>query len=182
MRYFTPERYLQLQKVADDRSITAALDEWERALVSYGEELARIDRHLPAELRQFATRECLHDALLLASWMEDLRFSFLLYPEPPEERLFLLVFRLVEPPYIDRSAFSRDYDTPQMGWLYEELSLEQEPAQGEQGATPVFTLAILFSNGCEIRLRFREFSYSRPENVLNLGPPSASPSNVSQSA
>ncbi len=166
MHYFTPERYIQLQRINDESSFTTAYEEWECALAAYRETLAKIEPGLPVELRQFASRECLHDAILLGSWREELCLSMLLRPELSQEPLFLLLYQLVEPPQIDAVAFPPEYGTPHVNWLYDELALADQTPSSDPDACSVFTHSILFSNGCEMRLRFKQFHYSRPKNVL----------------
>jgi hypothetical protein len=157
MRYFTPERYARLQQI-DESTFAVAFGDWERAVAQYRADLAGIAPGLPAKLRRFATAECLHDAVLLADWMDGDQLQLLLRSGIPGEALVLLGYSLLESPSIERSTFPAEYHTPHLGWLYDEVGVEADGA---------FSHAILFSNGDEVRLRFSDFDYSRLFPILS---------------
>jgi hypothetical protein len=159
MRYFTPERFVRLQNL-DAGSVTAALEDWDRAVRDYSEAIARAEPCLPAPLRQFVVGS-LHDAVLLGSWRQSDRLHLLLRPGLPGEPLVLLAYRLVEPPWVNTSALPPNYRTPRTDWLYDEIGIESDGT---------FSHSILFSDGREARLRFTEFEYSRPEAAEELLP------------
>jgi hypothetical protein len=168
MKYFTPERWLGLQNTADRHAWAAAQADWERAIETYREELAVAFPYMPDRLRRFAESECLHDATVLSTWLEKKRLEILLYSDPPDGRLFLLVYALAERPRVIPSGIPPEYQTPHQGWMYDEIGVEDGGPSGQAGQSVVFTHAILLSGGWEVRLRFRRFHYRRPEALLPL--------------
>jgi hypothetical protein len=164
MKHFTPQRWIQLQHVEDERAFYAAQAEWQRAVTGYRESIVQAAPRLPPELRQFAQGESLHDATVLGDWRGRSRLCILVRPERPTHHLVLLTYTLVEPP---RVAFvlPAEYRSEGAGWMYDEVGIEEETGPD---ADPIFTHAILLRDGREIRLRFRRFTYSRPEPGLPL--------------
>jgi hypothetical protein len=170
MQYFTPERWVKLQHVEDERAFNTAQAEWEQALTAYREALEQAIPCLPPNLRRFVKRECLHDARVLADWGGRLHLTILLRPEPPGLRLVLLNYTLAEPPTVDLAALPREYRTEHTTWMYDEVGVE---AGSGQNGDPVFTHSYLLSDGREVRLRFRRFTFSQREPGLPLPAPPA---------
>jgi hypothetical protein len=168
MRYFTPERWLKLQHVDDERAFYSAQTEWEQALADYRKELERILPRLPRDLQRFVECECLHDATVLADWRGRSRLTILLRPEPPASRLFLLNYTLAETPTVAHAALPREYRTEHTTWKYDEVGVEEGSGLNEDA---VFTQDILLSDGREVRLRFTRFSFSQPEPGFPLPDP-----------
>jgi hypothetical protein len=181
MKHFTPQRWLALQNVDDERSFYSAHRDWEQATAAYRKELERALPRLPADLRRFAQGECLHDATIIAHWQGRSRLSILLRPDAPDDRLFLLVYTLVEPPRVAFPALPPEYRTGQAGWMYDEIGVEEG---GDPDSDPVFTHAVLLRDGREIKLRFRRFTYARPQAGLPAAtpPPAETVSALSHSA
>ncbi len=184
MKYFTPERWLRLQNVDDNRALSAAVEDWERAITAYREELATLLPRLPARLRRFAESECLHDATVVSAWLRKSRLEILLRPEPAGERLYLLAYSLVESPRVRPSGISSEYHTAQECWMYDEVGVEGSELPGEADGKPVFTHSILLNGGWEVTLRFRRFDMLRPEALLPAPGTveASSPAAISQSA
>jgi hypothetical protein len=183
MHYFTPERWVSLQNVADERAFYTAQEEWQRAVAAYREALSRVLPGVPHPLRRFAEHECLHDATLLAAWQGRTRLYLLLRPDPPAARLVLLTYTLVEPPQVTTAALPPEYRTEGARWMYDEIGVERE-GPSDNPAVGVFTHSVLLSNGWEVRLRFRQFGYSRPDALFPVPDthPIQSLSALSQSA
>jgi hypothetical protein len=110
----------------------------------------------------------LHDARILDMWqgIGD-RVTITLQPESDPSRLVVLVYGLLEPPQINPDALPEAVRCEVAAWLYDEVDLE--PA-GDGKGPPTFTHDILFSNGWEVRLRFRDVTISRPVPLLPAVP------------
>jgi hypothetical protein len=165
MRYFTPERWLELQHVEDEKAFYSAQTNWEQAHSEYCKQLARLLPRLPRSLQRFAKEERLHDATVLADWRGRSRLTLLLHPDQPGSRLFLLNYTLVEPPSIIPTRLPKEYQTEHLLWKYDEIGAEKG---GRLRGEPVFTHCILLSDGREIRLRFTRFTFSQRDPVLPL--------------
>jgi hypothetical protein len=166
MKYFTPQRWLQLQDWTDEQVFHSAQAEWERAISDYRENLSRALPSMPGRLRQFAGSECLHDATILGIWQEGSQLSILLRPEPSGDSLYLLLYSLLDQPHVVRSGLSPEYLTEQPLWMYDEIGVEGG-GKPEPGTMDVaYTHTILLSNGWEVGLRFRQFEFSRPQPLF----------------
>jgi hypothetical protein len=166
MKYFTPERWLRLQDTTDPQAFCAAQADWEHAIEKYREEMNTILLRLPDRLRRFAESECLHDATIVSTWLGKRRLEILLRPEPPDQRLFLLVYSLADRPRVKPSGIPQEYCTPHQGWMYDEIGVEGGARPDQPPQNPVFTHSILLSSGWEVGLRFRRFDFLRPEAML----------------
>jgi hypothetical protein len=162
MRYFTAERWLRLQDGAASPDETCrALEEWELVLAEYRLAVKTQLQDAPRDLYEFATSVCLHDAKLLGSWLDGSRSLYLLLqPEAPQQGPILVIYRqLVGLPQVFDSGIPQRYHTPQPTWMYDEVEPESTT---EMRKYPIYQQRILFSNGWEVCLRFRSFSYSLP--------------------
>jgi hypothetical protein len=171
MNYFTPKLFVRLQDIRDE----AAIQDWEQAVREYASSLAGIRRRLPASLRRLLKEFPLHDAEVLCMTRLKETLSITLRPEL-SDKLLILSYNLIEAPSINRSALPPEHRTEQAAWLYDELGLElvsgspnrltaADRARGDGRAT-TYTHSILFSNGWEVRLKFRTFKLSCPETFL----------------
>jgi hypothetical protein len=167
MKYFTVERWVDMQNTADERHFRAAHEQWERALNDYRQALEAMRLQLPHRLRVFAERECLHDGVILNSWRRGSSVSILLDVNPPSASLFLLQYSDVDSARMLDSGMPREYRTPDPDWMYDEVAVEPGEAAAEP-AGRVFTHSILLSNGWELFIRFRRFAFFRPEAWLPL--------------
>jgi hypothetical protein len=182
MKYFTPHRYVQFQKIADETAFYAAHEEWDRALEDYGEHLRKIESFLPRSVQHFRKEFCPHDADVLAIYRSDRTLTITLQLDFPKGVVLILTYSLVDEPEINRSALPEEHCSPRPLWLYEEFDIAQ-PVGSDQGHA-VYVQDILLSNGWEIRLRFRKLSVSKREAVFPMaeGVPDVAPTAVSQSA
>jgi hypothetical protein len=153
MRHFTPDRWLRLQDVSDERTFHAAHADWQHALSDYRQELERNRPLLSLQLLRFAEDECLHDAILLADWRGRVRLNLLVQPEQPTERLFLLTYSLVEPARVVSPVLPKEHRSERAVWMYDEIGVEGD----------TFTHSILLGDGREIELRFDRFTFTRPQ-------------------
>jgi hypothetical protein len=170
MRHFTPQRYLQLGNLSDEKAFRAAHDDWEGAVQGYQDHLRQIREELPAGLRQLIESVYLHDARVLDMWPgRRSRFTITLQPESDPSHLVILVYSLEEPAAIIQDVLPASVRSEPVAWLYDELNVERpgNGAGGSAGRQPVlYTHDILLSNGWEVRLRFRSVTVSRPVSLI----------------
>jgi hypothetical protein len=148
MKYFTPELIEQLN--SPERAIANAADaEWDRRLEEYEAHLQRLAPKLPEHLREF-NQLLLHDARVREIARSGEQFLMILRKDIPPCNLVILTYLLLEDPSVDREALPPAGRSPVMDFLYDEFDLEH--VEGQQA----YRQSILFSNGWEIRLRFRD--------------------------
>src|SRR5262245_46244763 len=122
MKYFTPERYVRLQDLTDEKSVRAAIQEWEDATAEYARHLEKLLPKLPKGLRTFAKSRSLHDAEVLAMWQEGTgRLKIVVQRENDPTHVLLLGYSLTEPPRVDRAALPEPHRTVTPTWLYDEI-------------------------------------------------------------
>ncbi|MFO0843199.1 MAG: hypothetical protein U0797_12515 [Gemmataceae bacterium] len=164
MKYFTPDRWVRMQRGASKEGFEKAYDEWERAVREYEGELKRIfpgGRRF-SDLRRFALHYSLHDADLQACWFgpKGDKLNLLVRPELPQERLFLLVYSLAGEPVVRRGVLPEEFTSKRAVWMYDELGLLHGVEDHEELA---FTHNILLSTGCEYVIRFSNLTLTRPQ-------------------
>lgn len=172
MKYFTPERYLALGNLHDERVFLAAQQEWETAITGYRDHLDQIRKKLPRSLRQIVTSVYLHDARVL-SISQGEWFVITLQPTTDPERLVTLYYELVEEPEVRQGVLPADRCREPVEWLYDELDLDRPEAPRGLAAPsgpPTFRHSILLSNGWEVQLRFRAAGAKRPVRVFPARP------------
>jgi len=148
MRYFTPELYLKLQS-ADEQSVDAAMEEWEKAIQAYERHLETIKTQLPPVSRAIAQMD-FHDWSLLmfspnaADGTSAAELIILLQQAKEIAVLSYSLTRVVErfnpPPAWDLSG-------DQVYWLYDELDVSAD-------GTKSFTHRILLSDGTIVLVNF----------------------------
>jgi hypothetical protein len=154
-KYFTPERYLQLGNLDDERAFLAAQQQWEEAISGYREHLQRIRKQLPRGLQRLVESVYLHDARVLNMHQNQERFVITLQPESDPARLVVLGYTLVEEPIIEQQLLPADRRSVPVEWLYDELDLDRP--EGPRGLPvsankPTFRHNILLSNGWEVTI------------------------------
>lgn len=149
MKYFTPDLYVHLQD-QDDAAMDAADAAWEAASQRYDAYLQTILPDLPASVRQLLDGYCLHDAEVLSAGRQGDAFVILLRLDVPPNDWLSITYMLTEAPVIDRSVFPTEHRTSYMGWLYEELEVRDTVDRNH------YLHSILFSNGWEIQVPFRD--------------------------
>ena len=169
MKHFTPERYLALGNLDDERAFQAAQEAWERALSDYRDQVQRIRKQLPRGLRSLVESVYLHDAQVLAMHQIEEDFVVTLQPPSDPERLAVLGYSLVEEPIIEQNVLPPERRREPIQWLYDELDLDRP--EGPRGlpnpaGRPTIRHNILLSNGWEVILRFRSAWVKRPLRVI----------------
>ena len=181
MKYFTPERFVQLQECEDKNAFRVIHAAWERAIVEYRQSLDTLRSGPRDGVREFLKRKSLHDARVMDIGVSDTRLTIVLQ-EPIGAGLVSLTYALVDSPLIDRSAIPELHCSSPTSWLYDEFDREDEslldpelrlvskisgPTKGEQPrGKPVFLHSILLSNGWEIRVRFHRILVTRTTSLF----------------
>jgi hypothetical protein len=173
MKYFTPQRYLQLGELQEKEAFFAAQDQWEEAVAGYRQYLQHIRKQLPRSLRKIMDSVYLHDAAVLSMHQNEDLFVVTLQPESDPGRLVVLGYTLVEEPVVVQKVLPADRCREPVAWLYDELDLDRP--EGPAGlpvpeGKPTFRHNILLSNGWEVTLRFRSAWASRPVRVVPAAP------------
>jgi hypothetical protein len=167
MKYFTPERYLNLGNLDDEQKFLAAQEQWEKAIAGYQVQLKQIRTSLPSSLRGLIETVYLHDARVLTMHRSDDDFFIILQPLTTPAHLIVLGYSLVEDPTIKQNVLPRERCREPIEWLYDELELDRpEKSRGK----PTIRHNILLSNGWEVRLRFRSAWVKRPVRVIPVVP------------
>jgi hypothetical protein len=171
MRFFTPE-LLERYSSTDPASASAAEAEWEAVNERYSEHLQALEPGLPAHLRAFNAL-LLHDAALLSLAREGSRLLMVLKKDIPPRDLVIVRYDMAEEPVLVPFARQpRDWQKPTC-FDFDEFDREQD------GREVVYTQGIVFANGWELRLRFRDVQVTLAEPWVpangQTGVPSASP-------
>jgi hypothetical protein len=172
MKYFTKD-LLERYGSEDDAVANAADAEWEDAIDRYEAYLQTIRPDMPESLRQLEDGFCFHDARVLSMGRRDETFVISLQLDTPPNELVTISYTLAGTPEINKEPFADGQDTPFPWWLYEEIE------QIGTGDGKHFVYSILFSNGWEITLPFRDVQVSRAEPVYPLPGAVSAPSAVS---
>jgi hypothetical protein len=174
VRFFTPERLVQLQDHSDERRFLAALDDWEAAVAGYWEQLHHIQEALPSGLRHLVNTVALHDARVIdLSRGQRSRLTIILQPESDPSRQVVLAYSLIEPAEIVEDVLPEAARSQPLQWLYDELEEVQDvgnSSRRERSSGRKFLHSILLSNGWEVKLRFRRVSLTRPVSLLQRLP------------
>jgi hypothetical protein len=158
MKYFTPDLVDRFGSLNDEMAAGAEA-EWEQAVVAYQDYLASISQMLPKRFREMLGTVCLHDAVV-TSWCESedgvsRRFLVQLTPPSPNATPVLFAY-VVKRSYPGRGAVDGDpvgarAESTGCYWMYDEVNAE------EGNDFPVFSHAILLSDGRELHIPFSEF-------------------------
>jgi hypothetical protein len=159
MRYFTPELIARLN-CSDPAEADAADAEWDRRQEEYEAELAHIEPTLPEHLRAF-NELLLHDAGVLSLARQGEQLILVLHKDIPPRDLVIITYTLAGEPDFDMEALPVGMRSPMMNFDYDEFGVEKG----------VYTQSMLFSNGWEVRLRFRDvrFVVAEPLFASNRG-------------
>lgn len=146
MKYFTPDRYLALQRTSR-QDMDAADAAWEKAVERYEDHLKRLRPKLPNSIRRLVDEFHLHDGEVLSMGQENGTFVLVLSLAAPPRNLLVLTYELTEAPAIDKAALPSGSCSSRMQWLADEVD-------HLEGSPPAFVQAILFSNGWQVGLKF----------------------------
>jgi hypothetical protein len=149
MNYFTRERYLALQERGDE-AMDAADAAWDEAVARYDAYLQTIRPEMPEAVRNLVDGFSIHDARILSMGRRGDTFVISLQLDTPPSELLTITYTLAGTPDIQQNPFPWSKPGAAPRWLYEELKLVRE------GERRHFVHSILFSNGWEVCLPFRE--------------------------
>ena len=158
MNYFTRERYLALQDF-DESAMDAADAEWEAVVDRYEAYLQTIRPDMPESVRQLLDGFYLHDARVLSMGRRDGTFVISLQLDVPPNELLTITYTLAGQPEVKKEPFNDWPNGSSPWWLYEEIE------RVEEGDRRHFVHSILFSNGWELSLRFRDVQVSLAEPI-----------------
>jgi hypothetical protein len=164
MNYFTPDLLVRLQ-VRDPAAMNDADAEWEAAEQRYEQRLQELGPAIDPLLRRFED-VLLHDATVWSISRHDDHFVIILRKDIPPRDVVILTYMLVAEPILVRDALPPQFRSQVMQFQYDEFDVEQEAGQSH------FTHRILFSNGWEIRLAFRDLQVTLAQPIYPLTAPS----------
>jgi hypothetical protein len=167
MTYFTPE-FLALGLTNDDDQLNEQEQLWDEAGERYVAYLDSVRPHMPPGLRHLDQSYYLHDALIQGMGQEGRLFVIVATLDTPPRSLLLFRYDLVEEPVILPDALPAGLRTtgPIVDWQYDEI--EMVP-----GNTPTWNQSILFNNGWEVRLHFRDVQVQEVQALIPAPHPAA---------
>jgi hypothetical protein len=174
MRYFTRERYLSLQNTEDD-AMDSADAQWDKAVDSYDRYLQTIPPEMPESVRQLVDGFYLHDAHVLSMGRRGDALVISLQLDTPPNDLLTITYSLSGALQVTKEPFAWIKDPLPMDWLHDEVELVEE------GSSKQFVHAIMFSNGWEIRIPFREVQTETASPIVPY-PPNSNEGTVRTSA
>jgi hypothetical protein len=157
MKYFTPELLAQLDST-DAATANAADAEWDRRLEEYEAALQRLSPEMPAHIREF-NQLLLHDARVESIARHGNQLVMVLHKDVPPRQVVILTYDLTEEPLVNAEALPPGQRSPVMDFLYDELDLVRDGDQHQ------YTQSILFGNGWEMRLCFRDVRVTLAEPI-----------------
>jgi hypothetical protein len=166
MKYFTPE-LLALGLTDDEERMNEQERLWDEAGDRFVAYLDSVRPHMPPGLRHIDQSYYLHDALVQGMGQQGRLFVLVLRLDPPPQSLLTFQYDLVEDPVIIWDALPgglRSTGTV-VDWQYDEI--EMVP-----GNPPTWAQSILFSNGWEVRLHFRDVRVQEVQALIPAPRPS----------
>jgi len=155
MKFFTAE--LLERYNSDDAATASAADAvWEAANERYVQHLRALEPELPEHLRAFNAL-LLHDAFVQALARNGHQLIMVLKKDIPPRDLVILCYDLVDEPILVPFARSPGDWQNLTRFDFDEFDRIQE------GEDRVYTQAIVFVNGWELRLRFRDVQVTLAE-------------------
>jgi hypothetical protein len=148
MKYFTRE--LQERFGSENDSVAAAADaEWEAVLERYDHYLQSIEGELPEHIREF-NNLLLHDAIVWSIARQANKLIMVMQKNIPPQDVVILTYTLTEEPVIDKEALPPEHRGSIMDFQYDEFELIRD------GERTTYAQSIIFGNGWEMSLRFRD--------------------------
>jgi hypothetical protein len=160
MTYFPPELFARLQDL-DPGAMDAADADWEAAEGQYEQRLQELGPAIDPVLNRFEG-VLLHDATVESISQRGDQLIMVLRKDIPPRDVVTLTYNLAGEPFIDRNALPPGLRSQVMQFQYDEFDVEQ---RGDQAC---WTHSILFSNGWEVRLPFRDVQVALAQPIYPL--------------
>jgi len=161
MKYMTPELLARYQSEDADTALQA-YEQWEQAGERYRAELSVVRRQLPESAVELMDRFRLHDARVLWAGIGDGALAIVLLLDGEEGGL-QIEYDLAAPAAVTPHPEIAE-DCP-VEWLYDEWGL----TDGDGGGS--FVHSILFTDGAELRLVFRNLRWRHFPRSMFVGVP-----------
>jgi hypothetical protein len=161
MRFFTAELYAALQDFSSDAAMNAADAAWEAAGNAYDRHLAEIGPRVEQVLQQFG-KVLLHDALVQSMSRDGAHFTIVLQADIPPRNVVTIRYELCGEPVIEYHDLPAPCRSTVLQYECDEFDVIDTDGQRH------FLHSILFSNGCELQLRFRSVEINLAHPVLPL--------------
>ena len=190
MKFFTPN-LIERFGSDDDRIALAAQTELEQSSEAYSRRLSEVASELPQRFQELLERNYLHDARVIdhsflgngdseslgasepraniTGWKSAeraegrlLSFWMVLELDTPPRELLALQYRSVLIEGVDIHQALREDECPYLEWQYDEVELINT------GRAQEFRHSILFTNGLELRLRFKDFDFATLKPIASM--------------
>ncbi len=159
-KYFTPDSIVRGQS-ADPKVLNEVERLWDEAGARYAAYLDAIRSDFPPGVRQMEDSYYLHDAVVRGMGQRHHSLVIVLQLDTPPNPLVTFTYDLIAEPVIDKAALPTGLfaASPIVEWQYDEIErLPGDPA--------TWSHSILFSNGWEVRLRFRDVAVQGVQALL----------------
>jgi hypothetical protein len=176
MKYFTRE-LIEMGRSRDHAILSRQEELWDEACARYFDSLDGLKDEMPQGLKHIVASYYLHDAVVQSMGQKGETFLIVVELDTPPRSLLAFTYQLVQQPQIDREALPPGLHNGRgaVEWRHDEIErLAGEPSTWAQ--------SILFSNGWEVKLHFRDVSVMELALLLPpvpIAPGMALSSNVS---
>jgi hypothetical protein len=160
MKYFTRD-LIERYGSSDEAVARKAEAEWEAANERYEQHLQALAPRFPAPLRAFQEL-LLHDAVVTSLARRGDQFIMVLLKDIPPRELVTLTYSLVAEPRLIRPNGPVEPRPPVLDFQCDEFDLVDD------GGQLAFEQTILFGNGWELTLRFRDVDVELAEPLYPL--------------
>jgi hypothetical protein len=161
MKFFTPQ-LMERFGSSDPEIAVQATDPWDEASDRYDAYLGQIGPDLPEGIRHIQDNYYLHDAVVFGMGQQENHFVIVVRLDTPPQDFLILTYDLITEPEIQRDVLpSKHRCATRVEWMYDEV--EPDPDR-----RPACAQSILFSNGWEVRLRFRDVQALLMHSILPL--------------
>ncbi len=172
MKLFTSELYVRGQS-QDDANRDEVDRLWEDANRQYEQRLQQIRPQLPTHIQSFLDELLLHDADVWSLARHGDQLIMVLRKDIPPRDVVILTYTLVAEPAINTAAIPPEHCSRVMQFLYDEFDLVEDDGK------KLYVQSILFSNGWEVQIKFRDVKVERADAIFPVAGTSLVPvSNV----
>jgi hypothetical protein len=179
MNYFTRE-LIEMGRSRDHVILSRQEELWDEACARYFDGLEAVKDQMPPGLKHVVDSYYLHDAVVQSMGQKGNTFLIVLQLDTPPRSLLAFTYDLVHQPQIDREALP-----PGLRGAGGVVEWRHDEIERVSGEPPTWAQSILFSNGWEVKLHFRDVTVMEMASLLPavpVGPGLGLSSNVSGSA